>query len=119
MVTRTLPCFTELYNLFYKGGKKIVPLNLFDILTYEGLAHWIMGDGTRSGGSLILQTQSFTIQECVFIVNVLIIKFDLKCSIHKHRHQFTIYISATSMRKLYPLISPYIVKSMRYKFANP
>jgi len=44
--TRSLPCITELYHLFYidlsprtstcarpKGGKKIIPQNLFDLLT--------------------------------------------------------------------------------------
>jgi heme/copper-type cytochrome/quinol oxidase subunit 1 len=39
IITRSLPCFLELRYTFYKDGKKIVPRNLYDILTYEGLAH--------------------------------------------------------------------------------
>ena len=31
--TRSLPCITELYNLFYNEGKKIVPKNLYELLT--------------------------------------------------------------------------------------
>jgi len=31
--TRSLPCITELYNLFYVEGKKVVPKNLFHLLT--------------------------------------------------------------------------------------
>lgn len=31
--TRTLPCITELYNLFYVDNKKIVPADLFNLLT--------------------------------------------------------------------------------------
>ena len=37
--TRSLPCITELYDLFYPKGKKIIPLNIYDLLTWEALAH--------------------------------------------------------------------------------
>jgi heme/copper-type cytochrome/quinol oxidase subunit 1 len=39
ITSRSLPCFLKLYNEFYLKGKKKVPNNLYDILTYEGLAH--------------------------------------------------------------------------------
>ena len=48
-----------------------MPLDLYNMLTYEALAHWIMGDGTKSNKGLTLQTQSFTIKECVFIISIL------------------------------------------------
>jgi hypothetical protein len=72
--------------------------------------------GGRPPG-LVLQTQSFTVKECVFIINVLIHKFDLKCSLHMQRNKPTIYISsaAKSMQKLIPKILPYIIPSMQYK----
>ena len=113
--TRVYPCYTEWYNMFYKEGKKVVPLDLYNMLTYEALAHWIMGDGTKSNKGLTLQTQSFTVQECVFIISILIHKFNLKCSIHMQRNQPTIYISSKSMEKLRPLITPYMCNSMMYK----
>lgn len=113
--TRVYPCFTEWYNMFYQEGKKVVPLDLYNMLTYEALAHWIMGDGTKVNKGLTLQTQSFTIQECVFIISILIHKFNLKCSIHMQRNQPTIYISSKSMEKLRPLIIPYMCSSMMYK----
>jgi hypothetical protein len=31
--TRSLPCITELYHLFYIEGKKIIPKNIFELLT--------------------------------------------------------------------------------------
>jgi hypothetical protein len=33
-----LPCFSELFQLFYPDGKKVVPLNIGDLLTPAGLA---------------------------------------------------------------------------------
>ena len=113
--TRVYPCYTEWYNMFYREGKKVVPLDLYNMLTYEALAHWIMGDGTKVYKGITLQTQSFTVQECVFIISILIHKFDLKCSIHMQRNQPTIYISSKSMVKLRPLILPYLCNSMMYK----
>ena len=101
--------------MLYVDGKKVVPSDLYNMLTYEALAHWIMGDGTRLNKGLTLQTQSFTVQECVFIISILIHKFNLKCSIHMQRNQPTIYISSKSMEKLRPLITPYMCNSMMYK----
>jgi LAGLIDADG DNA endonuclease family len=84
--------------LFAVRGSR--PLNLYELLTYEGLAHWIMSDGTKTYKGLTLQTQSFTIKEVVYILSILIYKFDLNCSLHMQRKQHTIYIYSYSMINL-------------------
>ena len=117
--TRTLPCFTYYYNIFYHKNVKIVPLDLYNLLTYKALAHWICCDGTKTYRGLTLQTQSFSVKQVVFIVSILIYKFNLKCSIHMQRNQPTIYIGTKSMQKIQPFILPYMCKSMRYKLHNP
>lgn len=116
--TRSLPCITELYHLFYIEGKKIIPKNLFELLTWEGLVEWICGDGTYSSG-ITLQTQCFTIQEQVFIVNVLIVKFRLECNIHKQGDYSVIYINSKSLKKNLHNMLPYIHPTMLYKFRGP
>lgn len=74
-----------------------------------------MGDGTKSGAGLTLQTQSFTVKECVFIISIFIHKFNLKCSLHLQRNKPTIYIHSKSMKQIKPKLLPYFPISMIYK----
>jgi len=39
-----------------KGFIKIVPLNIEELITPIGLAHWIMDDGLKSGNGICLST---------------------------------------------------------------
>lgn len=112
--TRSLSCITELYNIFYVNNKKIVPSNLYDLLSWEALAHWIMGDGTYNSGVRI-QTDSFTVKEVVFIMNILILKFNLECSLHYQRGNPILYIKSKSIKRNLHNLLPYMHDSMKYK----
>lgn len=96
--TRSLPCFTLLRNIFYIGRIKIIPISkeynslhynninydIYDLINYESLAHIIMGDGAfQKGGGITLNLQNFKLIELVHLINVLKVKFDLDCTIHK------------------------------------
>jgi hypothetical protein len=112
--TRSLPCITELYNIFYINNKKIVPNVLFDLISWEVLAHWIMGDGTYNSGVRI-QTDSFTVQEVVYIINILVIKLNLDCSLHYQKGKPILYIKSKSIKKNLHHLLPYMHESMKYK----
>jgi hypothetical protein len=43
--TLNFACLNKYHDLFYKNKTKVVPLNIHELLTPRGLAHWIMGDG--------------------------------------------------------------------------
>ena len=117
--TMALPCFSLLRYKFYDHRIKIIPDDIYDYLNYESLAHMIMCDGSFSSKGLTLNLQSFTLKELILLLNVLKIKFDLDCTIHKSRHQYVLYIRVKSVNKLYKNIYKYSKVLTDYYNVNP
>jgi LAGLIDADG DNA endonuclease family len=113
--TRAYPCFTELYRLFYPNGVKVVPQDIYNLLTPIALAHWILGDGAVRNKGLTLCTDNFTVPEVVLLMSVLMIRYDLKCTLHFNEDKPRIYIGKASLPKLVAIVSPYIIPAMMYK----
>lgn len=114
--TRGLPCFAELRSIFYINGVKTIPENIYDLLTPVALAHMIMGDGSAKSHGLIICTDSYKLTDIVRLMNVLLIKYDIKSNIRYHSNtQPRIYIRQQSMPIVRKLVTPYMDKSMLYK----
>jgi hypothetical protein len=115
--TYALPCFNELYELFYINGIKIVPSNIFELLTVEGLCYWICDDGSfcKRYQVITLSTQSFTFADVELLIKVLNDKFGLKCTINKSGNASRIRISAESLPVMQSLLSPIMPSTMRHK----
>ena len=115
--TYTLPCFNELYNLFYLNGKKIIPSNIGSLLTSVSLAYWIVDDGSwnKIGRYVSLSTDSFKLEEVEFLIEVLNSKFKLNCYKCKNGNGYKIIIPSYSIAILQNLISEHIPSMMRYK----
>ena len=75
-----------------------------------------MSDGNFSNKGITINFQSYTLKELIFFINVLKIKFDINCYLHKNRNHYVAYIKVESANKLYPKIKQFIVPSMKYKF---
>ena len=121
--TLTLPCFTFYKNLFYNSeNKKIVPLNINQLLTPRGLAYWIMDDGSLQNKGLHLSVYAFSYDEVVLLKSTLLNLFGpnviIKCSIHNHTKGYRLYIWEESMIIIRKHISQYMHKDMLYKI-NP
>ena len=64
---------------------KIIPYNIYDLLTPIALAHWIMDDGVKRNKGLVLCTDSFSISDVVRLSNVLRIKYGLNTTITRFK----------------------------------
>jgi hypothetical protein len=121
--TRVCSVFTEMYEIFYPSGKKIIPKNFKTILFQpKALAVWFMDDGGRRNDcyGLFLNTLSFTREEHQILQECLLDNFRIETRIHWIEDGFRIYIPSKEARKFCEIIYPYIIPSMLYKLSyNP
>lgn len=119
--TRSYPFITELRNKFYheraaNNGFKSIPLDIYELLSPPALAHLIMGDGSRKEYGLEICTDCYSLSDVVRLSNVLIIRYQLNCTIRlKRENQYRIYITSKSLTKLRTIVYPYMHLSMMYK----
>ena len=115
--TWTYSSFNWIHELWYQNNIKVVPFNISDYLTPIALAIWLMDDGSKSGSSLKLATNSFTFSECLQLVKVLYDKYNIKASVQSAgvENQYVIYIFKESMPIIRDLVLPYVHPSMKYK----
>jgi hypothetical protein len=115
--SRSLLCFTELHGVFYLSGIKVIPSNIFDLLTPVGLAFWSMDDGSKCSNGFHLNSDAFSLDDLHLLLNVLNVKFGLICSLHARGKGHRIYISAKSMTTFRALVTPHFHSSMLYKLS--
>ena len=119
----TFSSLNWIYDSFYyeiEGKKtKKVPSWIEEYMTPIGLAHWIMQDGSRQKNQGInIATNSFTLEECLFLSEILNRKYKLKSTVVKTGkiNQWRISIWKEAMPTLVSIVEPYIINEMKYKF---
>ncbi len=87
------------------------------MLTLVALSHLILGDGGFKSKGIYFCTDSYTIQDVVRLMNMLIIRYELKCTLYKASNGkcYIIYISRSSVIKVVDIVLPNIIPSMYYK----
>ena len=111
-----LPCFNVFRKLFYLSNVKVVPNNIYDLLSPRGLAFWLMDDDSRHGSELHINVYAFSNDDVDKLMFTLQDKFNLRCSIHYNKDKKPrIYIFKESMPNLINLVKPYFIKEMLYK----
>lgn len=92
--TMKLPCFNIFRENFYKLNLKIIPSNIYDLLTPRALAFWIMDDGSLHGKGFHISTYNFSEEDNDKLLFVLQNKFNLICSIYyKYKNLEFIYLN--------------------------
>lgn len=113
-------------RLFYPNKNRTVTRHLLNMLDEQGLAIWWQDDGSltiytnpkdkRTHRSGKLCTHAYTYEENKIIEQYLnvIWKLDVRIKIEKKKYYY-IYFNTNSLIRLFKIISPYVVESMKYK----
>lgn len=106
----------EYRNLFYKNNKKIIPENIYDLITPAGLAHLFMDDGKAGTNGFYICTENFTKNENLLLIDSINKKFNLNLKISKQRKiYYRIYIPSKEKENFIELVKPFMIPSMYYK----
>lgn len=112
--TVSLISWNSLYTLWYPNGVKVVPSNIFDLLTPIAMAYWFMDDGGWTGKGIHINTNGFTTADVQRLADVLSSKYGLKCSVHSRNR---VYIWAQSAPAFIDIIRPHMHHSMQAKLS--
>lgn len=116
-----------LTNLLYDLGcitnqKFHITKEFCDVLTLQALAFWYMDDGTlrhRDGDhqkpSIQISTNSETLEENNYLIDMLRYRFGVECNYRKDKSYGSIYLTVNGTKKFLSMITRYIPYSMRYK----
>jgi LAGLIDADG DNA endonuclease family len=85
------------------------------LLTPIALAHLIQEDEGFKSKGIFLCTDFYTLTDVIRLMNVLIIRYGLKCTLHRSNEGYRIYISRTSVNKVIEIVKPHMLPSMYYK----
>ncbi|MBI2036718.1 hypothetical protein HYT17_03755 [Candidatus Microgenomates bacterium] len=112
------PILVDLRKLFYEKQKKVLPKVFLERnFSPFALAIWIMDDGSADGRQLRINTQSFTLEENLWLINFLQAKLGILATINQDKRKYRLRIKASSMDLLKKLILPSIIPSMLYKLS--
>ena len=117
-LTKSVVEYNDLNSIFYSTLNpdskriKIIPTNVFELLSPIGLAFWLMDDGNKTSKGIHLNSNAFSDQDLNLLLEVLRVKFGLKCSLHSRNR---IYIWSSSIPRFVELVKPHIESSMYYK----
>lgn len=103
---------------------KILPDNIYDLITPISIAHWIMGDGYFTGTTSYICTDNFTKNEVIILQKIFKDKFNIDVKLktrwytlsnNEEKISYRLKILPKDLNKLILLIKPHVITEMYYK----
>lgn len=110
--------FDGYFQTFYSFGRKIVPLNISDILKHPlSLAVWFMDDGYKRNdcNAFRFNTDMFSISDQKKLQKMLKQNFGVESKLHKKGRYRNLYIPRSSSVYFCDVVKRYIIPDLRYK----
>jgi LAGLIDADG DNA endonuclease family len=114
-VTRTNAAFSQWRQRFYRGSRKIVPVDIARDMSPLALAVWLMDDGAADYSGLTFQTHSFTRAETNRLAAVLRRNYGLLMRVRANRGAWIVYVLAESVPRLREIVAPHVLPEFEYK----
>jgi hypothetical protein len=106
-----------LHDAFYNEKKeKIVPANIYQLLTKQAFAFWFMDGGGKYGSGLKLSTDRFTIQGVILLQKAILYNFKISAKIQHHKKSYVLYFCKNDKENVFNVVKDFIVDSMVYNF---
>lgn len=116
--TFSLPLLNNLWQVFYRSKRKVVPKTINDLLTDPiSLAVWFMDDGYKRSdcNAFRFNTDCYARGEQALLQACLKRNFSLATTLHRKGNTWNIYVPCSESQKFQQVISSYILPSLRYK----
>lgn len=117
--TKSLPELAILYHYFYRNNVKILPDDIFDLVTPAALAVWFMDDGSNTHHGITMNTHGFTHEEHMRLIYSFQTVYGLNARLVRDRTKFKLAFGKREHEKLIAVVRPHIIPSMTYKINNP
>jgi hypothetical protein len=116
--SKTHPLFSSFKQMYYNNKKRVINKSDMANIDAFALAIWYMDDGylwhrKNKSSRVVLCTDSFTENDVLFLIDLLLKKWNLKCYYYNYKNE--IVVSVESSQSFIDIVKPYLLNCFEYK----
>ena len=81
----------------------------------QSLSVWFMDDGSKSHSSVYINTQQFSTNEQIYLIDLLKSQFNIDSTLNKDKEYFRIRIRTGSIQKFIKSVERFVLPELKYK----